>query len=152
MYLLQNSIIYRDSKRVVHEITTEEILSLEDKELREKIRTSRVVFFGGLAFSGYNKKFNANFGIYRDTIDRTTEIEESKKFEEIYNKVCSFCSDKNLVVFTHMPMDCWSERVDYHYIFSTIELSILIRSYFIYSIFIICKVIIFIFYIKPLHM
>ena len=88
MYLLQNSIIYRDSKRVVHEITTEEILSLEDKELREKIRTSRVVFFGGLAFSGYNKKFNANFGIYRDTIDRTTEIEESKKFEEIYNKVC----------------------------------------------------------------
>lgn len=114
MYLLHNSIIYRDSKRVVHEITTEEILSLEDKELREKIRTSRVVFFGGLAFSGYNKKFNANFGIYRDTIDRTIEIEESKKFEKLYNKVCSICSDKNLVVFTHMPMDCWSERVDYH--------------------------------------
>ena len=39
---------------------------------------------------------------------------ESKKFEKLYNKVCSICSDKNLVVFTHMPMDCWSERVDYH--------------------------------------
>lgn len=114
MYLLQNNIIYGDSNRVIHQITTEEILSLEDKELREKIRTSRIIFFGGLAFSGYNEKFNANFGIYRDTIDRATEIEESKKFEKLYNKVCSICSDKNLVVFTHMPMDCWSKKADYH--------------------------------------
>lgn len=114
MYLLQNNMIYKDFENIVHQITTEELLSLEEKDLREKVRTSRITFFGGLAFSGCNEKFNANFGIYRDTIDRSTEIEESKKFEKLYNKVCSICLDKNLVVFTHMPMDCWSERVDYH--------------------------------------
>lgn len=114
MYLLQNNILYKDSKKNVHIITTEELLSFTDKELREKIRTSRMTFFGGLAFSGYNEEFNANMGIYRDTIDRTTEIKESKKFEELYKKVCLTFSDKNLVIFTHMPMNCWSEKVNYH--------------------------------------
>lgn len=114
MYLLQNDILYKDSERNVHRITTDELLSFEDKELYEKIRTSRMIFFGGLAFSGYNEDFNANMGIYRDTIDRVTEIKESKKFEELYKKVCSAFSNKNLVVFTHMPMNCWSESVNYH--------------------------------------
>ncbi len=114
MYLLQNNILYQDSERITHKIFMEEILSLEDKALREKIRTSRITLFGGLAFSGCNEEFNANVGIYRNTIDRATEIKESKKFEELYKKVCSIFSDKNLIVFTHMPMDCWSDRVDYH--------------------------------------
>lgn len=114
MYLLQNNILYTDSNRAVHRITTEELVSIENKELRESIRTSRMIFFGGLAFSGYNKEFNADMGIYRDTIDRISEIKETKKFEEMYKKVCSILSDKNLVVFTHTPMNCWSENVDYH--------------------------------------
>lgn len=114
MYLLQNNILYQDSQRGVHQITAEEILSLDDKVLRERIRTSSITFFGGLAFSGNNIEFNANVGIYRNTINRATEIKESKKFEELYKKVCSTFSDKNLIIFTHMPMDCWSESVDYH--------------------------------------
>lgn len=114
MYLLQNNIIYRDDKRGIQKITTEELLSVEEPELRDKIVTSRITFFGGLAFSGYNEKFNANNGIYRDIIDRATEIKESKKFEELYKKVCSIFHDKNVVIFTHMPMDCWSENVNYH--------------------------------------
>lgn len=113
MYLLQNNIIYQDSERVVHKITPEEILSLEDKALREKVRTSRITFFGGLAFSGYNENFNAYAGIYRNTIDRATEIKESKTFEELYKKVCSVFSDRNMIVFTHMPMVDWGEKVDY---------------------------------------
>lgn len=111
---MQNDILYQDSERVIHKITTEEILSLEDKVLREKVRTSRIIFFGGLAFSGYNDEFNADVGIYRNTIDRVTEIKESMKFEDLYKKVCSAFSDKNLIVFTHMPMDCWCDNVDYH--------------------------------------
>lgn len=114
MHLLQNNIIYRDDKRGIQKITTEELLSVDEPELRDKIINSRITFFGGLAFSGYNENFNANNGIYRDTIDRTTEIKESKKFEELYKKVCSICDDKNVVIFTHMPMDCWSENVNYH--------------------------------------
>lgn len=114
MYLLQNNILYMDSEQVVHEITAMEIISLENKQLYEKIRTSRITFFGGLAFSGCNENFNANHGIYRNTIDRDTEKEESEKFEELYKKVRSIFLDRNLIVFTHMPMDCWSQSVDYH--------------------------------------
>lgn len=114
MYLLQNNILYKDSKKAIHVITTEELLSFEINDLRDKLRASRIIFFGGLAFSGYNEEFNANMGIYRDTINRTTEIKESKKFEELYEKVCLAFSDKNLVVFTHMPINCWSESVNYH--------------------------------------
>lgn len=114
MHLLQNNIIYRDDKRGIQKITTEELLSVEELELRDKIITSRITFFGGLAFSGYNEKFNAYNGIYRDTIDRTTEIKETKKFEQLYKKVCSIFDDKNVVIFTHTPMDCWSENVNYH--------------------------------------
>lgn len=113
MYLLQNNILFIDYEDVVHRITTKELLSLEDKGLRAKIKTSRITFFGGLAFSGYNE-FNANKGIYRRTIDRATEIKESEKFGDLYKKVCSTLSDKKLIVFTHMPMNCWSENVDYH--------------------------------------
>lgn len=114
MYLLQNDILYKDSEGIVHRITMEELVSFEEKELRDKIRTSRMAFFGGLAFSGYNEAFNANMGIYRDTIDRAIEIKETKKFEELYKKVCSIFFDKSLVVFTHMPMNCWSKSVNYH--------------------------------------
>lgn len=114
MYLLQNDILYVDSERIIHRITTEEIVSLGNKELREKTRTARTVFFGGLAFSGYNEGFNADAGVYQCTIDRDTEIKETKKFEKLYNKICSAFFDKNVVVFTHMPMECWSESVNYH--------------------------------------
>lgn len=114
MYLLQNSILYKDYEGVVHKITTKELLSLEDKDLRDKIKTSQMTFFGGLAFSGYNEEYNANKGLYRDTIDRATEIEESKKFNELYKKICSILSDKKIIVFTHMPMNCWSKSEDYH--------------------------------------
>lgn len=114
MYLLQNDILYKDYEGVVHKITTKEILSLLDKDLRVKVRNSQITFFGGLAFSGYNEQFNADKGIYRNTIDRLTEIKESQKFEELYKKVCSAFLDKKLVVFTHMPMNCWSKDVEYH--------------------------------------
>lgn len=114
MQLLQNSILFKDYEGVVHKISAKELLSLEDKDLRDKIKTSQMTFFGGLAFSGYNEEYNANKGLYRDTIDRATEKEESKKFNELYKKVCSILSDKKIIVFTHMPMNCWSKSEDYH--------------------------------------
>lgn len=113
MYLLQNDILY-NSERGMHRITKSELDSLPEKEIRERLRDARIIFFGGLAFSGYNKEFNANNDIYRATISRHEEIEESKRFETLYNKVLSILPDKKLVIFTHTPMDCWREKVDYH--------------------------------------
>ena len=114
MYLLQNNIIYKDSEHKIHRINNSELIRFTDKKIREKVRTSRIMFFGGLAFSGYNENFNADKGIYRSTISRAEEIKESRKFERLYNKVLSALPDKKLVIFTHMPMDCWGEEANYH--------------------------------------
>lgn len=114
MYLLQNNILYMNSKRDMYRITNAELSTSSDKEIREKLREAQIIFFGGLAFSGYNEEFNANNGIYRATISRNEEIKQSRIFEELYKKVLTTLSDRKLVIFTHTPMDCWSEKVDYH--------------------------------------
>lgn len=109
MYLLQNDILYKDKDNCLKRITTEELLS-NKSDIRTKLHDSRIVIFGGLGFSGYNEKFNANNGIYRGTLDRKTEIEETRKFENIYDVVCETLLDKNLIVFTHTPLKNWCKN------------------------------------------
>lgn len=108
MHLLQNELIYKDSDDKICEISYEELLSISTKELRTKIQSTRIAILGGLGFSGYNEEFNANQGIYRKTLDRVGEIAESKKFEELYNKVLTSICDKNSVIFTHTPKKDWN--------------------------------------------
>ena len=107
MYLLQNEVIYIDDHNGIQTITTNEILSVSMESIREQLLSARLILFGGLAFSGYNKKFNANNGIYRATISRKQEIAESKKFEKLYNVVQKNLSDKRIIIFTHMPQKDW---------------------------------------------
>ncbi|MCM1541984.1 MAG: metallophosphoesterase [Blautia sp.] len=112
MYLLQNEIIYIEKfvgwkSWQLHKITTQELLSMSRKELRVRLNCALFIFFGGLAFSGYNEEFNANNGIYRSVIDREQEIAESKKFEHLYEIVLSNLSDRSVVVFTHTPKKDW---------------------------------------------
>ena len=52
------------------------------------------MILGGLGFSGYNEEFNANDGVYRATVDRNTEIQESKKFEQLYDKLTDVLAKK----------------------------------------------------------
>lgn len=113
MHLLQNKILYVDSWRTLKEITEDEILSLSIKELREILREARIIFFGGLAFSGYNEKFNADLGIYRDVITREEEINQTKRFEKLYNKIKETLCKRNVVIITHTPMDCWKKDIEY---------------------------------------
>lgn len=113
MHLLQNEIIYRDSEGNYLAITREDILNWNVETLREKTRKARVMLFGGLAFSGCNESFNANNGIYDGVVDRKTEIEESSKFDDLYRKVCLAMHDKQVIIFTHMPVDCWHKESDY---------------------------------------
>ena len=70
--------------------------------------------FGGLGFSGKNNDFNAKHGVYQNTISRETEIMESNKIEQLYEKVCASMKDKKLIVFTHMPLKDWSLNDKYH--------------------------------------
>lgn len=110
MYLLQNNILYKDKDNYLKSITTEELIFNNKSNIRTKLNTSRIVIFGGIGFSGYNEEFNANNGIYRGTLDRQTEIEETRKFENIYDVVCETLLDKNLIVFTHTPLNNWCKN------------------------------------------
>ena len=107
MHLLQNNIIYKNDENQIQKISTEELISISRNALQEKLLTARVILFGGLAFSGYNQEFNANSGIYRDTIKRKQEICESEKFEKLYHIVCDNLSNKRVIIFTHMPQKDW---------------------------------------------
>lgn len=114
MLLLQNNIIFRRDGGDIGEIDTEELKLLSQKELRLRLLKARIIIFGGLAFAGYNKEFNADQSIYKSTLDTQQEIEETKKFETLYNKICADLPDKRVIILTHMPPSDWCSNFRPH--------------------------------------
>ena len=114
MYLLESNILYMNDNHDWKSIARKELKTISKDQLREKLRESRIILFGGLAFSGCDTKFNANQGIYRKTISRKQEIKESAKFNLLYEKVVDNLPDKKVIICTHMPKDCWSKNDNYH--------------------------------------
>lgn len=112
MHLIHNELLYKDSDGKMCKISYENLLSLSTKELRTQIQSARIAILGGLGFSGYNREFNANQGIYRATLDRKGEIAETIKFEELYNKVSPGISDKNTIILTHTPKKDWASGAE----------------------------------------
>lgn len=106
LHLVQNNIFYL-VENFRQEISEKELNTIEDEELRKKLRKAKMVIFGGVGFSGRNNDFNANNGIYLKLIDRNQEIMESQKFLKLYEKVIRVLHDKNLVILTHMPLKDW---------------------------------------------
>ena len=107
MILLQNAILYENADGWLHMVSAEEILSLSPSELKNKCRNAKYIIFGGIAFSGYNTRFNADNGIYRNTISREKEIKETLLFETLYHQVTAAIQDKPVIIMTHMPKKCW---------------------------------------------
>lgn len=114
MYLLHNDLFYRNESNDMGIIPYNELIQSDNSVILEKLRCTRLVILGGLGFSGYNEKFNANNGVYRATIDRNTEIQESKKFEQLYNKLTDILAKKNTVILTHTPKKDWCVDANCH--------------------------------------
>lgn len=114
MYLLHNDLYYKNEFDDKGIIPYSELIHLDSLALAEKLRCTRMVILGGLGFSGYNEEFNAKNGIYRKTVDRSTEIRESKKFEQLYNKLLNVLSKRNTIIFTHTPKQDWCADAGYH--------------------------------------
>jgi len=112
MYFIHNSILYIDEERF-KEITENEINVFSSDEIRKKLKKAKLIIGGGTAFSGYNKEFNANNGIYRAILSRKQEISETEKFEKIYNKITTCLADKHVIIFTHTPKKDWSKSKEY---------------------------------------
>ncbi len=120
MYLLHNNILYRDINDNLRSIETGELTKLSEEKLRNKLRTAQLILFGGVGFAGYNPYFNANIGLYRSTLDRKTEIQETTIFEKLYTKVSRALKGMRVIIATHMPLPNWykpasSQRDDYGY-------------------------------------
>lgn len=114
MYLLHNDVFYRNESDDIGIIQYDELIQSDNRTLLEKLRCTRLVILGGVGFSGYNEKFNANDGVYRAAVDRNTEIQESKKFEHLYDKLTDVLAKKNTVIFTHMPKKDWCVDANCH--------------------------------------
>ena len=114
MYLLHNDLLYKNEWDDIEIVPYDALLQLNNSDISKKLRRARLTILGGLGFSGYNEEFNANDGVYRETVDRNTEIKESKKFEQLYNKLTDVLAKKNTVIFTHTPKKDWCEDLNYH--------------------------------------
>lgn len=113
MHFIQNDLLYEDYNNKLCRIEYSVLSSLDVKQLRNQLRSTRLVIFGGTGFSGYNEEFNANNGIYRSTINRTKEQKETAAFESLYNSLIPVIYDKNVIIFTHMPKKDWCRESDY---------------------------------------
>lgn len=106
--LVQNNLFYFTSTEL-NEITEEKLSTISTAELRAVTRNAKLIIFGGIGFSGHNSEFNANNGIYRNSVSREQEIEESKKFDLLYQKIAQSLYDRNVIILTHMPLSDWAE-------------------------------------------
>ena len=114
MYLLHNDLFYQNESNDMGIIPYDELIQSDNQAILEKLRCTRLAILSGIGFSGYNEEFNANDGIYRSTVDRNTEIQESKKFEQLYDKLTDVLAEKNTVIFTHTPKKDWCADANYH--------------------------------------
>ena len=119
MYLLHNDLFYKedcgllaDPSTGIHLIQYHDLCQMNEAQISDRLRSARYVILGGLGFSGYNMEFNANNGIYRMTMDRATEIKESRIFEDLYNRVRPILANKNTIILTHTPKKDWCREAD----------------------------------------
>ena len=89
-------------------LTEEMLLSTSTDDLREFFDECSMIVLGGLGFCGLNPRYNADTGLFRDRVSREEDIERSKRFRTVYDRVMSCSSDKRVVVLTHTQMEDWT--------------------------------------------
>lgn len=120
MYLLHNDLLYKEDCSLLaapnvgtHLIKYHDLCQMNEAKIADRLRSARYVILGGLGFSGYNKEFNADNGVYRMTVDRATEIKESKIFEDMYNRLRPILINKNTIILTHTPKKDWCRETEF---------------------------------------
>lgn len=89
-------------------LTEEMLLHTSTDDLREFFDECSMIVLGGLGFCGLNPRYNADTGLFRDRVSREEDIERSKRFRAVYDRVMSCASDKRVVVLTHTQMEDWT--------------------------------------------
>lgn len=73
------------------------------------IGKGNMIIIGGIGFAEFNEKYNAEAGLYRNTITLQREIEESEKWRNCYQIGLEKTREirGQLIVLTHFPMQDW---------------------------------------------
>lgn len=106
--LLENELYCLSQKNEERILSEEEILEIDQRALKEICDASTFLLLGGIGFSGHNPNFNAANGLYRNTLSYKEDIERTRRFNTVYDKVLACAKDKCVVVLTHTPMSDWS--------------------------------------------
>lgn len=100
-------------------LTENEILALNENEIRYLAQGCSIAILGGIGFSALNDKYNAinlrygkSFEIGNKTIEDVLkkEKDETSKFDTIYRKLIQAIPDNKVIVLTHMQKWDWNEE------------------------------------------
>ena len=89
-------------------LTEEMLLNSDCDDLREFFAECSMIVLGGLGFCGLNPRYNADTGLVRDRVSREEDVERSKRFRAVYDRVVSCADNKRVVVLTHTQMEDWT--------------------------------------------
>ena len=89
-------------------LTEEMLLNTSTDDLREFFDECSMIVLGGLGFCGLNPRYNADTGLFRDRVSREEDVERSKRFRAVYDRVVSCADNKRVVVLTHTQTEDWT--------------------------------------------
>ena len=110
--ILENELLikYKGEKECV--ISEKDILECQDEELREIVNDSTLVILGGIGYTGLNDFYNAEAGVYSQTITtREEDRERAGMFYDIHEKLKRCAFDKQIIVLTHTPVNDWCKGI-----------------------------------------
>lgn len=89
-------------------LTEEMLLNTSTDDLREFFDECSMIVLGGLGFCGLNPRYNADTGLFRDRVSREEDVERSKRFRAVYDRIVSCADNKRVVVLTHTQTEDWT--------------------------------------------
>ena len=106
---------FRNHPLVVNE---EQLLTMSEDLLCEKVCQYPFLVLGGIGFSGLNKKYNATnmpygrsfYTLPNDDAKKKREMAESSRFAALHQKLSEVLSKKSVIVLTHMRKEDWTDQ------------------------------------------
>lgn len=91
-------------------LSQKDVESMTVTELRSACINSNAIMLCGLGFTGKSKTFNANNGIYRNTLDFDEDLDQTDIFYRMHAKCREALAEIPLMVFTHTATKDWLDE------------------------------------------
>ncbi len=110
-FLLENALVVKSYEASYTKLSQSDILQMREEDLALLLSNCSFILLGGVGFSGLNSIYNAEAGLYRNTVSSNTEdLARTKSFANIYDKVVRCAYDRRVIVLTHNPVYDWTDK------------------------------------------